>query len=366
MAANDFALLVGVSSYLDGSTFRPLKGPPLELQLMRSWLTDPRGGAVPKSQVLELKSPVKPAAVKDHAAWKPRPEQFGDMFRRLTSSSANGPHVQRNGRLYLYFSGHGFSRYSDKELNAALFMASATRGYPDHVWGTSYAHRARDLALFSEVVLIMDCCRDEEFNFALTPATVNESRDESGGTRLLAIYAAPQGGKAQEREFKELKGRTCGLLTFALLKALRETPTDAEGRLSSASLKNHMEDGWAALCGDVPADPPSIYGPPSGEIYFTGGNAGVRTAFRLYTPGVKQLRLEIQDFPGAVWARCTVDASLGTVTVEYPQGPQETVPLVEGRFSVMLQPNFYRCVLSGDRVGTLPIEARSVGADVEL
>src|SRR6185503_16954375 len=67
---------------------------------------------------------------------------------------------QQAGRLYLYLAGHGFSREVDE---AALLMAHAAKGVTSalHIPGRTYANRFSKTSWFREVVLLMDCCREE-------------------------------------------------------------------------------------------------------------------------------------------------------------------------------------------------------------
>lgn len=364
MAANDCAILVGISQYFD-STLPQLKSPPNDVARMQQWLLDSVGGAVPQDNIHVLTSPNNFASDLDPSDWPPGEADYTRTFRRIASDPTTNQFLRRQGRLYLFFSGHGFSERRDQATRAALYAAGATRSFPANICGTFWALAAKQSALFQEIVLVMDCCRDAELNVAFSQPAINLGMaDNQAAVKFLAIYAAPKGGKAQERQFPELGGMTCGLLTHSFLKALKEAPADDPVGLSSMAIQRYMLSTWAALCANKPAPEPQFTQPENNQIVFPAAQLGVDVGFKIAKPAHRQLMVEIRDRPGNSMASCSLAA--GATTVTYPGIAPVTQPLADGRFAFRLQPAFYRCTVSGDVTKTWLFEADGVSPDVEL
>jgi hypothetical protein len=269
MARDDYAILVGISHYPNPG-FPPLQGPPRDVERFRSWLVDPLGGAMNPGHITTILSPQPPADVPPDQA-PPQPDDFQSAFQHLITG-AEGNLLYRGGsRLYLYFSGHGFCDIRGQMPQAAIYAANASRLCYYHIAGTLYALWAKEAAAFSEIVLVMDCCRDAEATKRILPPPLAEivNPGAAGNVRLFSVYAAPKGGKAQERPIPELGGEVHSLLTHVLLDALRHAPADAEGNVTGQTVKDYLENAWPAACGQIPADPPQIYLPASGDIVFS-------------------------------------------------------------------------------------------------
>lgn len=240
MAAEDFAILVGISVYPNPG-FSTLSGPSKDIVLMRKWLTDAAGGAIPddKEHIVIIESPEPYPQVDDPDKAPPVAEAFDIEFRKLLRKRMGLKADRVKGRLYLYFSGHGFcNRRMNRDSEAALYSANATKEYYDHIYGTQYARVAKGKALFQEIVLIMDCCRDSEVNREPTPRPYTDTPDDglAAEAQLLAIYAVPKGGKAQERVVQERGGEVHGLLTHALIQALDEARPTRGSEISATAL----------------------------------------------------------------------------------------------------------------------------------
>lgn len=364
MAANDYAILVGISRYYD-TTLARLKGPPNDVARMREWLLSPEGGGLQADHVITLSSPDEFPAELDPSDWSPGEADYLRAFRRVASDPRTNAFVRRDGRLYLYFSGHGFSERRDQATRAALYAAGATRSFPGNICGTIWALAAKQSALFKEIILVMDCCRDAELNIPFSRPAINLGMaDNQGAVRFLAIYGAAKGGKAQERQFAELSGITCGLVTHSLLKALKETPPDGPNGVSSVALQRYMLSTWNALCGDIPATEPQFTLPEGEEIYFPAVAQGVQVWFHTANVAGKNLKVEITDRPGNVFVTCTLQEAL--LAVEYSGQATRAQPILDSRFSVTLQPAFYRCKVTGDVTKNWLFEADGASPDVEL
>lgn len=346
--AEDYAILVGIGKYADKDTFPELQGPPNDIELMTEWLTSASGGALPNDEdhIKTILSPSSVAPGIDPDEFPPVAEQFRRAFKSLVRGP-DGHFLKRPGRLYLYFSGHGFTEKKSLTPQATLYAANATRDFPDNIFGSYYAWLVKDKALFAEVVLIMDCCRDEEVNRPPDVPAVNEAGASAASeVKLFCVYAAPKGGKAQERNIAE-RGRVCSLLTHALLKVFEEARPDAGAFISGAELKRHLLETWTAVCGDIPAPPPEIVLPTGADILFRSRNLGVNQGFEIDDLPAGATVMELFDGRGQSLLRCTLQAPPAASTASW--GGAAPVPLgFDGRtFALQLQPGYYKYVLSG-------------------
>lgn len=278
MAVFDYAILVGISRYRDSDRFQALEGPLNDVAHVRDWLLSPQGGAVPAGQVISLITP-DPAVP---GVWSPNRESFARHFNSIVLDSNTGDFVRREGRLYLYFSGHGFSRLTDQTTRAALYSADSMGMFQSNLAGTLYAEAAKRARLFSEVVLIMDCCRDTESNVEYSSPELNLfEHANTEGVRVFAMYATPKRGKAQERELPGSNGQTVGLMTNALLRALQQAPCDVVGRVPSKVLMQYIGMNWQAWYPDQTPPEPRIIPPDSEDVFFQSGQTLQIQRFRL-------------------------------------------------------------------------------------
>ncbi|QXH49832.1 caspase family protein [Pseudomonas fakonensis] len=268
MAASDYAILVGISHYRDEKKFPPLKGPSNDVARFREWLLSPQGGDIPEGQVTALTSP-DPAMP---GQWVPNRELFAQRFNEIALDRNTGEFVRREGRLYLYFSGHGFSRLTDDNTRAALYGADNLGKYQSNLAGTLYAEAAKRARLFREVVLIMDCCRDTESNVDYSAPDLNLfEHANTEGVQMFSIYAAPKRGKAQERELPGSGGLFVGLMTNALLRALQEAPCDIVGRVPGRVLTQYIGMNWVDWYPQSTPPSPRVIGPDSEDMFFRSG-----------------------------------------------------------------------------------------------
>jgi hypothetical protein len=262
-----YAILVGIQEYpLAG--FRPLTGPLNDVELFYRWLRDPEGGNVPEGHIFKLVTVPPTVADKD---CQPNLAQFNDQLEQLCF---NGAGLQRrpNDRLYLYFSGHGFTDYREKIHHAALYCANARRGVPLNVCGTAYAIWAARAAAFGEIILIMDCCRNEELTKPILPPPFDDiyDADLAANVKTLEIYAAAAGFSAQERYFLDVQ-RQYGNLTYSLVSALYGAecmPYGAQGLVARTgyAIKQFIEGGWYDIAGANGPKEPVFVLPKKGDI----------------------------------------------------------------------------------------------------
>lgn len=272
MAANDYAVVVGINEY---EGLNDLRGPENDAADFDAWLRKATGGAVPAGNIARLLGSVRVGDIDD---------EFGRLHEGLRSGRAG-----RTGRrLYIFLAGHGFD---PDGTDAALLCANATRRLlGDHISGKLYSLWFRKAALFDEIALFMDCCRD---NYSRAPLRSPPWRVEirpDPNVRMFTALATRWAFQAREREDSEDPGlRVRGLFSKALLRTLNA------GEVTGEELKRFTINGLAGLVGEgeyqepeINVDPGFVFSeaadPPQGTLTLavSGGRRG--HAFRLNGP----------------------------------------------------------------------------------
>lgn len=305
----NFAIVVGIARYRDPEAYADLNGPLNDVDRMLDWLTDENGGNVDAQTGLKvLRTPEQllnpdaaPAGASRNGAWTPDRAEFASAFSAIVLDR-QGQYIRRDSRLYLYFSGHGFSEYQENVPRASLFTADAWGAATPNLPGSIYAEAVKRTALFKEVVLIMDCCRDE-LNNSRYGAYELDSTPGGGeqNVKLNALYAVPKRGKAQEREVPGEDGKIYGLLTHALVKSLDEGPTDVLGRISMSQLVNYMAAHWQEWYPEQPPPPPRTNRYDSPDVIFNSRKPLI--AQRFSVPSALPADLSISLSSASLWAQ---------------------------------------------------------------
>jgi hypothetical protein len=239
----DWALVVGIDRYpLAGVA--ALKGAVRDAHEFHRWVTAPQGGAVPVEHTVLLTSPpASPApdsaASADAVARRPVPV-FSDILRFFENLLADAGLDGR--RLYVYLSGHGISPTGQEAVrNAALLMANAKppnqwHSFPGNIW----AEGVRSSAMFQEVVLVMDCCRDLNNNATVFPHIFGDPVEDGRSCLLVEAYATGWASKARELPLPPDNSEQ-GVFTHSLLHVLRT------GRMTGALLKESVQQHLSRL-----------------------------------------------------------------------------------------------------------------------
>ena len=367
MAAEDFAILVGISRYADPS-YPKLDGPVHDVELMKEWLMSANGGNVPEARIKTIISPEQFPDGQDPLLAPPLAAQFEAVFIAMERERLALKAARVNGRLYLYFSGHGFSsRDIARGDEAALYAANAAKDYYQHIFGTYFARRAEAKALFKEIVLIMDCCRDAEANRTpIAPALANTPDDDyAGGVQVLTIYAVPRGGKAHERAIPARKDRVHGLLTHALIKTFEEARPTNDGQISATRLRDHLKESWQTVCGDDGApDIPKVHLPTS-EMFFPAKNTGIVVNFSFAGAHPAGTTLVLRD--GKLKKFATLSAS-GVAEDDLIGDNSPVLQLVRNGTTIRLRmlPGYYQYELTGGagKKDTLKVETGEINVNL--
>jgi len=152
----DFAVVVGVARYPELSAQGvavDLDGPNNDALAVRDWLVDPNGGRLEPANVRMVRSAdFEPLDPLDPQPARARIERELKWVEQQTEAAAGN-------RLYMYFSGHGFSPVLEE---GALFTAEATQTSPEYVYAHAWMRWFRKAQRFRETVLWMDSCMNYE------------------------------------------------------------------------------------------------------------------------------------------------------------------------------------------------------------
>lgn len=299
----DFALVVGINNYADQGFLTPLDGPKNDVQHFVEWLKSPTGGKVPDGNFIRLES--------DNLGTTPK---IGDVIQAVGSllNKSKGGEVRVGRRLYIFMAGHGVGPDLD---DAGLLTAEATEYAPIYVEGRRYANLFRGTAIFDEVVLIMDCCRDFDGELPDPVFPFKRKMDPGGAHKVKRFYAYATGFGKAARE-KAFGAEVNGIFSHVLISGLNGGAIDGEGRITGPSLERYVRKHLKELLPPGVEQAPDIRCDP--DLVFAEG----------FKPAMAEVLVEATP-------------PHGSLTVLYGDGfkPVESVPLDmgEGKFQIQLR-----------------------------
>jgi hypothetical protein len=284
--ADDWGVVAGINYY---PGFTNLKGPVYDSTLFRRWLL--RRGFVPDDQVFPIQSPENaPASI---LAAEPKLDQLSGVFSELVRKAAPHPLHRLGRRLYIFLSGHGIiatrSVIPDYR-EAALLMANADENSLSlHLGARAHAEWFRALGIFDEVILIADCCRDQEDN--VPPAIPVLPAWQPKRPEGRHFYALPTmlGSKAWERTLGS-PPTTRGIFSYVVIEALNNPKLyDEQGELPASTLERHLYTAVPELNGKQDPYIDYSHDPRKPEIilakWFPGTRQKVQINFLPSCPG---------------------------------------------------------------------------------
>ncbi|MEL6862990.1 MAG: caspase family protein [Bacteroidota bacterium] len=262
----DYAIVVGINHY---PGMNPLKGAEQDALNFIEWLKDPKGGDVPKEQIFTvLSSDFEPQPDSPNYA---RPKigdihaKFDDLSDIYIDSTEDPRKIGR--RLYLFFSGHGIGKYQE----GALLMSNAKEpGRLPHFPSSDAAEEITKSAAFEEVILFMDCCRDDySKDFVKLNYIFLQQPKLAEDIKYFRIFASKLGQKAREAPNPQANNRYEGYFTRALMISLREGVQD-NNEINSETLLAALEKNLKNLVPDEAAFNNFSHRmePPNQKIFF--------------------------------------------------------------------------------------------------
>ena len=172
---------------------------------------------------------------------KPRRDEIEDLILAFYAHQ-NATGQPRGRRLYLYLAGHGVTPNAPNDDDCGLVMANALLLSLRSLPGRLAAKRVRRAALFSEIVLFMDCCR-QVTGLVVADCGLPDVGDPQVAAKSPFLYgfAAGWAMTAAERllphPFDPAQDDLWqGVFTHALLRGLT-CAIDETGEITSISLK---------------------------------------------------------------------------------------------------------------------------------
>lgn len=285
---HDYAIVVGINRYADADFLRPLEGPRNDVDKFVQWLTSPAGGHLDPDHVLPYR------LVSDDQARQPTTGDVVEAVKALLAKAPGGD-VRIGRRLYIFLAGHGVG--PDLE-GAGLFTVEANDDAPVYIEGRRYANLFRGRAVFEEVVLLMDCCRDHDTELPPPQFPFRPKTDAGAAARVKRFYAFATGFGKAARE-KAFGAEVSGIFSHVLLAGLNGGAVDGDGRITGPGLARYMrrEVGQALPPGvdqptDIFADPDLViaegYPPARAEVTVSSTRPHHRLVV-LYGDGFKPL-----------------------------------------------------------------------------
>lgn len=234
MSLEDWALVVGINGY---PAMGSLRGAEADAKDFHAWVTAADGGAVSHDRAALITSePPRSRRVRDAMPTRERIEAaFADMNDAANDNNAAGNGLVAGRRLYLFFSGHGFSPSFDL---SALLTANATATAIHNVGCRLWADWLFRGGWFKEVLLFQDTCRMRLKSGTLMPPFLEE-RNAPGTARFYAL-AAVDNKVALEQD--DGNGGRRGVFSMTLMDGLRGAARDpATGALTSDSLRGYLQ-----------------------------------------------------------------------------------------------------------------------------
>ncbi len=236
---SDYALSVGISTYPGLDSVLP--GAEADAADFHEWVTKVAGV---QHATLILSSQFPQSAAPSNA--QPASQQIWTFFESLrTAASANN--AANNGfkcgrRLYLFFSGHGFSPSLDA---SGTLMANAERATPHNLAMKAWADRFYENGLFDEVLLFQDACREAVGDIELTPPYFKRT-PKPGANQRKRFYAFAAKTPLIALD-KQINGKRHGVFSATLMAGLNGGARDPQtGEITSAQLKSYLVANMAS------------------------------------------------------------------------------------------------------------------------
>jgi uncharacterized caspase-like protein len=224
-----YAVVIGLNGYSNG--IPKLKGAANDAARFHEWLIaqDERGGRL---------NPDNVSAFIDGESEK---VDYITIKNKLSDVIAydcirNNENSLRD-RLYIYMAGHGFTAedtgYLLSDLTAFLPLESRSVDFSPHFWVYNISSMSSKIGFYKEVILIMDCCRNEAGTNGIAPFWIDTMRNDllnSNAYPYIHTLFATQ-PQLKTREFEIRPGEYAGVFTDSLLRGLRGA-VDVNGKIT--------------------------------------------------------------------------------------------------------------------------------------
>lgn len=238
----DYALVVGINDY---PRYKSLNGAIEDAHEIKRWLlNEPIGGALPAANLRMVTSIANPPPA------RPIQQEIDEELQAIFDEAR-----QKGGRrLYFYFSGHGFA---SKPSDVALCLASWSKTFRNlAISSLQYRDAIAEHGIFSEIVVLLDCCRTREVAAVGFPPTNPRpaAAQQAGQARFFIAHATELFQQSMEASVPGGNGEpplVRGHFTRALLAALWGGAAEKTGGVTPSALKSYVERETPLIAGEA-------------------------------------------------------------------------------------------------------------------
>lgn len=323
MPLADRALVVGIDRY---PAISALSGAENDAKAFHTWVTS--SGQVESRNTLLLTSSAFTAAANadDERPAKEQIERFfTDIDNAAEANNQAGLGHQAGRRLWMFFSGHGFSPSLDK---SAVLMANASLKRVHSVAAMMWANRFYEGGWFDEVILFQDACRTPISDVELVPPFLRKKQASLGQTRRR-FYALSAKDRLISKE-KMFEKDMRGVFSATLMQGLNGDARDPKtGAITTAQLKLFLQDNMRKSLSpqeiedDEIAKVPEVYDPDPFDIVAAPPGWNTAPTF--------PLEVAVANPGKRIWIE---GAAFATVAAEDQAPPVWSVPLPRGYYRV--------------------------------
>jgi len=222
----NYAVVIGINDYLK----RPLKGAVADATEFSNWLIQNNHVTAANLKLLVSASSNQVAATHD----------IDKAFVSILNDAE--AHREEKNRLYFYFSGHGIGV---SYTNTGLCLRFWDNDLPNYNISTrEYQDTLVNKAIFDEILIFLDCCRDYDFLIEPHKPSLDRTRIGERQTSVLTCYSTAYGKLSYEIQ-KEINGEDSnnkrGAFTSFLLEGLKgDADVDGDGFITGDDLVNHI------------------------------------------------------------------------------------------------------------------------------
>jgi hypothetical protein len=244
MQPHDYAVVVGINCYESQVDLEDLRAATQDAQDFLVWLTQDAG--VPRHNIF----PGPGVLYEQRKA--PRLYQLWDLFGELVKRFRANKGRRLGRRLYVFLSGHGCS---GADSDTHYFSVDSNPDQPSMLAAVKYANMVWKANMFAQVLLFMDCCRNEVYwgeEASLNHHLEVVANPVPDRVRFYAFATEPF-YKAKEHDWGTQ--RYHGIFTRALLEGLRGGAA-RDGFVTTESLRVFLRERVKKLSPkDAPQEP---------------------------------------------------------------------------------------------------------------
>ncbi|MEK7432063.1 MAG: caspase family protein [Cyanobacteriota bacterium] len=191
----DYAVIIGINNY--SSQYSQLNGPNRGAEEFKNILVTI--GDIPNNNT-NIKMITSNNILGN---LNPTVSQIESAFNDIITQNND---VFSGRRLYIFLSGHGISLGnidSKDPIDTALLTAEASnKAKSCHIAGIAYSNWFKMSAIFEDIILIMDCCRDDYSAMKARPPLIDENqiinKEDAGDVETFFIFSTKYPQKAKD------------------------------------------------------------------------------------------------------------------------------------------------------------------------